>query len=293
MNSQKNSSQLKKLPLLRIAAGTLMGAVLGVLTLSFSAQAQESFEDNPALRDLQEGSLTEGSNTLEDLRGGARAESDANLTNLQGGAAAAEGARNSGPASPGAETDAPPAVPTPESPVIDSPTLDSPASNSPASNSPAIDSPAIDSPAIDSPAIDSPTLESPTLESPTTDSPTSNSPNPTFDAAAPDSSANVVARLSATSAQATVQLTNNTGAEITYEVIGQTQPRSLAAGAIARLDALPLPTTITAEREDFGLVDMGATVSPEGVLEVSLERSEFDEVQGALHIRQDGYVFVN
>jgi hypothetical protein len=278
MNSQKNSSQLKKLPLLRIAAGTLMGAVLGVLTLSFSAQAQESFEDNPALRDLQEGSLTEGSNTLEDLRGGARAESDANLTNLQGGAAAAEGARNSGPASPGAETDAPPAVPTPESPVIDSPTLDSPT---------------LDSPTLESPASNSPAIDSPTLESPTTDSPTSNSPNPTFDAAAPDSSANVVARLSATSAQATVQLTNNTGAEITYEVIGQTQPRSLAAGAIARLDALPLPTTITAEREDFGLVDMGATVSPEGVLEVSLERSEFDEVQGALHIRQDGYVFVN
>ena len=103
----------------------------------------------------------------------------------------------------------------------------------------------------------------------------------------------VIAILPAETGSATVMLMNNTGARVTYEVIGQTAPRILAAGESAQLEALPIPVTITAERQNFGLVDMMVMVNETGVLDVALERSEFDEVQGALRIREDGFVFVN
>lgn len=117
--------------------------------------------------------------------------------------------------------------------------------------------------------------------------------SPTIDAAATGGNDAVLARLNTETAQATVMLINNTGAAVTYEAIGQTPPRVLAAEESIRLDALPMPTTITAERQNFGLVDMVVTVADDGILNVDLERSEFDEVQGALRIREDGYVFVN
>lgn len=117
--------------------------------------------------------------------------------------------------------------------------------------------------------------------------------SPTINTSATGGNDDVIAKLSAETGKATVMLMNNTGAEVTYEAIGQTPPRILAAGASARLDNLPMPITITAERQNFGLVDMMVTVGESGMLNVGLERSEFDEVQGALRIREDGFVFVN
>lgn len=117
--------------------------------------------------------------------------------------------------------------------------------------------------------------------------------SPTIDASATGGNDGFVALVSTETGYTTVLLTNNTGAEVVYEVIGQTQPRTLAAGESARLDGLPMPTTITAERQNFGLVDMVTNVSEDGILEVALEQSEFDEVQGVLRVREDGYVFIN
>ena len=117
--------------------------------------------------------------------------------------------------------------------------------------------------------------------------------SPTIETSATGGNAAVLARLNAETGRATVMLMNNTGAEVTYEAIGQTPPRTLSPGVNARLDYLPMPITITAERQNFGLVDMVVTVAENGILNVSLERSDFDEVQGALRIREDGYVFVN
>ena len=113
------------------------------------------------------------------------------------------------------------------------------------------------------------------------------------EASATGGNEDVIAKLSPETGRATVMLMNNTGAEVTYEVIGQTPPRMLAAGESAQLEALPIPVTITAERQNFGLVDMMVVVNETGALDVALERSEFDEVQGALRIREDGFVFVN
>lgn len=103
----------------------------------------------------------------------------------------------------------------------------------------------------------------------------------------------VIARLSPQTGKTTVVLMNNTGDEVVYEAIGQTAPRTLAAGESVRLESLPLPITITAERQNFGLVDMNAVVSADGTLNVGLESSGFDEVQGALRISEDGLVFAN
>ena len=117
--------------------------------------------------------------------------------------------------------------------------------------------------------------------------------SPTINNSATGGNDNVVAQVSPETGKVTIVLTNNTGAEVTYEVIGQTAPRTLADAASDRLDALAIPTTLTAQRQNFGLVDMSVSVNEDGILEVSLERSEFDAVQGALRVREDGYVFVN
>ncbi len=115
----------------------------------------------------------------------------------------------------------------------------------------------------------------------------------TTEAAATGGNEGAIAKLSPETGFATVMLTNNTGDDVNYEAIGQTAPRTLAAGASAQLDNLPMPITITAERQNFGLVDMMVTVGDNGVLNVTLEQSEFDEVQGAMRISEDGFVFVN
>lgn len=117
--------------------------------------------------------------------------------------------------------------------------------------------------------------------------------SPTTEATPTGGNDGVIATLSPQTGKAIVVLMNNTGDEVVYEAIGQTAPRTLAAGESARLEGLPLPVTITAERQNFGLVDMNAMVSADGVLNVGLESSEFDAVQGALRISEDGLVFVN
>nr|WP_290226028.1 hypothetical protein [Trichocoleus desertorum] len=59
-----------------------------------------------------------------------------------------------------------------------------------------------------------------------------------------------------------VMLRNNTGTTITYEVIGHTQPRSLAGGAEVMLQDLPVPMTITTLRPDRGLVQIAPIAGP-------------------------------
>ena len=125
------------------------------------------------------------------------------------------------------------------------------------------------------------------------DSPSGAADSPTTEATPTGENEKVIATLSPQTGKAIVVLMNNTGDEVVYEAIGQTAPRTLAAGESTRLEGLPLPVTITAERQNSGLVDMNATVSADGVLNVGLESSEFDAVQGALRISEDGLVFVN
>lgn len=91
-----------------------------------------------------------------------------------------------------------------------------------------------------------------------------------------------------------VQLTNNTNAIVTYEVIGDTQRRVLPGGEQATLRGISLPATITAVRQDDGLLRMAPIQVMEGMVEVSLdEEISLDDNQGVLRIQEDGQIFLN
>lgn len=110
----------------------------------------------------------------------------------------------------------------------------------------------------------------------------------------PEERSQPVASIAPMNGMATVQLTNNTNAIVTYEVIGDTQRRVLQGGGQAVLRGISLPATITAVRQDEGLLRMAPIRSAEGVLEVSLdEETTLDSNQGVLRIQEDGQVFLN
>lgn len=110
----------------------------------------------------------------------------------------------------------------------------------------------------------------------------------------PEERSQPVASIMPMNGTATVQLTNNTNAIVTYEVIGDTQRRVLRGGEQATLRGISLPATITAVRQDDGLLRMAPVRAMEGMLEVSLdEETTLDDNQGVLRIQEDGQVLLN
>lgn len=94
--------------------------------------------------------------------------------------------------------------------------------------------------------------------------------------------------------QLTISLMNTTGTTVSYEVLGDTSRRVLAAGESVMLQGISLPVTITTVREDNGFLNVTATSSIEGMLEISLAQSPtLDDDQSVIRIQADGQVFVN
>ncbi len=67
-----------------------------------------------------------------------------------------------------------------------------------------------------------------------------------------------------------VRLVNQTGAVITYQVIGNTKPRSLPGKSYVILQGLPTPVNVTFRRQDGGLLKP-TPVPQTGTLDVSLD----------------------
>jgi hypothetical protein len=90
-------------------------------------------------------------------------------------------------------------------------------------------------------------------------------------------------------------LINDTGARITYQVIGDTAPRSLEDRNEARLEGLNAPTTLTFQRDDGGLVKVTPRPSRErGTLEVTLQgTTDVNQDRKTLRIQDNGGVFLN
>lgn len=91
----------------------------------------------------------------------------------------------------------------------------------------------------------------------------------------------------------TISLTNNIGTDITYEVIGDTERRTLAAGETTVLRGIELPSTIALVRPDSGLVEISTSTERDKLnLSISAETG-LDDTQGVVTIQDNGYVFVN
>jgi hypothetical protein len=92
-----------------------------------------------------------------------------------------------------------------------------------------------------------------------------------------------------------IRLVNETATNVTYQVIGDTAPRSLPGKSDVILQSLSAPVTVTFQREDGGQLTVTPQSSSEsGSLEVRFDEAT-DVAQGksAMRIEQNGSVFLN
>ena len=92
-----------------------------------------------------------------------------------------------------------------------------------------------------------------------------------------------------------IKLVNNTAAKVTFQVIGDTAPRSLQGKSDVTLQGLKAPVTVTFEREDHGQLIVTPQPSSEpGSLEVTFKEAT-DATQGrsTMRIERNGSVFLN
>ncbi|MCC5663001.1 hypothetical protein LC653_03380 [Nostoc sp. CHAB 5784] len=92
-----------------------------------------------------------------------------------------------------------------------------------------------------------------------------------------------------------VRLVNDTAANVTFQVIGDTAPRSLQGKSYVTLQGLQAPVTVTFEREDGGQLTVTPQPSSEsGSLEVRFnEATNATQGRSAMRIEPNGSVFLN
>ncbi|NDJ23010.1 hypothetical protein GS682_15490 [Nostoc sp. B(2019)] len=92
-----------------------------------------------------------------------------------------------------------------------------------------------------------------------------------------------------------VRLVNDTAANVTYQVIGDTAPRSLEGKSDVMLQGLSAPVTVTFQREDGGLLRATPQPSSEpGMLELRLnEATDVGKATSTMRIQQTGSVLLN
>jgi hypothetical protein len=88
---------------------------------------------------------------------------------------------------------------------------------------------------------------------------------------------------------------NETNAPISYQVIGDTKPRTLAGKSQVLLQDLNVPATVTFHRQDGGLLTVTAqNPSAQGILRLRMrETTDFGMDRSALRIEHNGGVFLN
>lgn len=144
------------------------------------------------------------------------------------------------------------------------------------------------------PVVPETVTPAPAVVAPVVTDPTMNPPMGISGVPLPESRDQAVAIASPTNNQLSISLINNTGALVTYEVVGDTQVRELMPNESAMLQNLPLPKTITLVRPDAGLLDIAAEGMEDGMLQISLSaETTLDSTQGVIRIQPDGQVFVN
>ena len=90
-----------------------------------------------------------------------------------------------------------------------------------------------------------------------------------------------------------VRLTNKTNDRLFYQVVGQTNRRSLAENSTVALQALTLPASIVFRRPDGALLKPSLKPVGEGTVELRLdETNDLDLDKRSLTIRNDGALFL-
>jgi hypothetical protein len=92
-----------------------------------------------------------------------------------------------------------------------------------------------------------------------------------------------------------LNLVNKTGATINYQVLGDTNQRSLQPRSDVTLQTLKAPVNITFERPDGGLIRVSPQASSQpGMLTVTFtETTDLDADKKAMTVQETGDVFLN
>jgi hypothetical protein len=91
-----------------------------------------------------------------------------------------------------------------------------------------------------------------------------------------------------------ITLLNDTNTEIIYQVLGDTEPRSLPAGETVLLLELSAPVQMTFNRSDNGFLDASLASAGTGLLQVTLDEiAEFASSEAGLIVEESGNVIVD
>lgn len=91
----------------------------------------------------------------------------------------------------------------------------------------------------------------------------------------------------------TITLINQTNAAISYQAIGDTQVRTLPGRTTVTLQGLRVPTTLTLDRQDSGLLNVAPREKSPGTIEVTLDATTDLGVDSpTLRIESNGSVFL-
>lgn len=104
-----------------------------------------------------------------------------------------------------------------------------------------------------------------------------------------------IATITLNDGKVNIRLINDTAANVTFQVIGDTAQRSLQGKSDLILQGLTAPVTVTFQREDGGQLIVTPQPSSEpGSLELSFkEATDAAQARSALRIEPDGSVFLN
>ena len=110
----------------------------------------------------------------------------------------------------------------------------------------------------------------------------------------PEQQQGASARVRTANGRVNVRLVNDTGANVVYEVIGDTNQRTLQGESYISLEALDTPTTITFYRQDGGLLRVRSQAVAPGMLEVRFAATtDLGADKNALTIQPTGGVYLN
>ncbi|WP_446876178.1 hypothetical protein [Phormidesmis sp. 146-33] len=133
----------------------------------------------------------------------------------------------------------------------------------------------------------------PSLSAPT--NPASQKPDPSLTTPSPEQQFIPQARIALTSDRVTVLLKNNTYATISYQVIGDTKPRTLAGRSTVLLQKLRTPVTLTLDRQDAGLLKVTPTPmsNAKESLEVTLDTTtDLSADATTMRVESTGAIFL-
>jgi hypothetical protein len=139
----------------------------------------------------------------------------------------------------------------------------------------------------------SPSATTPPILPGTTPSPTP-APGSVIQPPLPEQQQAPIARVMPIQGRVNIRLNNTTNAVVFYQVVGDTEQRSLAGNSQVTLQNLSAPITLTFSRQDRGLLRPTLSEASMGLLEVTLDATtDLAEDRTTIRVQQDGAVLVN